>query len=145
MKKLLPVGAMALLSLSATAIANAQEIIATYACQEVGSNSAEPLVGDETHRLKVVDYSCLVTAGPMSGGLGTGRDVYEIGSTAWRLLMGGGVIRKPGATAVYVMTDMGHGHYVMAVGSAASLSDKSFTVTVKENGTGQFSIVEKAQ
>ena len=29
--------ALALLSLSATAIANAQENIATYACQEVGS------------------------------------------------------------------------------------------------------------
>ena len=70
MTRLLSVGAIALLSLSATAIADAQENIATYACQEVGSNLAEPLAGDESHRLKVVDYSCLVTAGPMSGGLG---------------------------------------------------------------------------
>jgi hypothetical protein len=145
MKRLLSVVAIALLSLSVTAIADAQENIATYACQEVGSNSAEPLVGDETHRLKIVDYSCLVTAGPMSGGLGTGRDVYEIESDVWRLLMGGGVIRKPGATAVYVKTDKGHGHYVLAVGGAASLSDKSFTLNEKENGMGQFSIVEKLQ
>jgi hypothetical protein len=145
MKRLLSVVAIALLSLSATAIADAQENIATYACQEVGSNLAEPLVGDESHRLKVIDYSCLVTAGPMNGGLGTGRDVYEIDANGWRLLMGGGIIRKPGATAVYVMTDVGHGHYVLAVGGAASLSDKSFTLTVKENGMGQFSIVEKLQ
>jgi hypothetical protein len=145
MKRLLSDVALALLGLSTTAMANAQENIATYACQEVGSNLAEPLAGDESHRLKVVDYSCLATTGPMSGGIGTERDVFEIDPDGWRLLMGGGVIRKPGATAVYVMTDKGHGHYVLAVGGAASLSDKSFTVTPTENGMGQVSVVEKLQ
>ena len=45
---------------------------------------------------------------------------------------------------MYVMTDVGHGHYVMAVGGAASLSGKAFTVSVKANGMGQFSREEKA-
>ncbi len=143
MNWLLSVVAIASLSLSADVMAEAQENVATYTCQEVGSNLAEPLVGDENDRLKVVDYSCLVTAGPMSGGLGTGRDVYEILPTGDRYLMGGGIIRKPGATAVYEMTGAGSGHYVLAVGGAASLSDKSFTLTEKETGIGQFSIVEK--
>ena len=42
MKKLLAAGVIALLSLSAAAVANAQENVATYACQEVGSNTKEP-------------------------------------------------------------------------------------------------------
>jgi hypothetical protein len=144
MKRLLSAVAIALLSVSATAIADAQENTVTFACQEVGANSYEPLLGDEAHRLQVMDYTCLVTAGPLSGGIGTGRDVFEIESGVWRLLTGDGVIRKPGATAVYVMTDKGHGHYVLAVGAAAFLLDKSFTLNVKEN-VRQFSMVQKLE
>ncbi len=142
MKGLLSVVAVASLSVSATASAYAQENTVTFACQEIGANSWEPLLGDETHRLQVRDYTCLVTAGPMSGGIGTGRDVLEYESGVWRLLTGNGVIRKPGATAVYVMTDKGHGHYVLAVGGATPLSDKTFTLNVKAN-VGQFSMVQK--
>ena len=144
MKRLLSVVAIALLSVSGTAIADAQENTVTFACYEVGANSWELLLGDDTHKLQAMDYTCLVTAGPMSGGIGTGRDVFEFQSGAWRLLTGNGVIRKPGATAVYAMTDTGHGHYVLAVGGAAPLSDKSFILTVKES-VGQFSMVQKLE
>ncbi len=142
--------------------ANAQENAAAFACQYVGTSSLEPLGDREGHSLRDLDYSCLVTAGPLTGGVLTGRVVFEMDKSGGTLLIGGGVIRKPGATAVYQQTDAkleitmsegkvigvtttGHDRYVMAVGSAASMSGKSFAYTTKPTGPGQFSVEEKVE
>jgi hypothetical protein len=108
----------------------------------------------------VNDYVCVATAGPMSGGVDTGRAVAVFDKSVGTLVTGTGVIRKPDAAAVYLMTDQklelmmsddkvvgvtstGHGRYVMAVGSAASLSGKSFTITTKTTGPHQFTVNER--
>ena len=141
--------------------ADAQAITASWSCQDVGNGSMEPL-GQEGRSFGVFDYVCLATSGPANGGLDTGRSVVVFDKSGGTLVTGTGVIRKPDAMAVYLMTDekmefvvsdgkvigitaTGHGRYVMAVGSAASLSGKSFTITQKTTAPHQFSIEEKVE
>jgi hypothetical protein len=141
--------------------ADAQVITASWTCQDVGNGSMEPL-GQEGRSFGVFDYVCLATSGPANGGLDTGRTVVVFDKSGGTLVTGTGVIRKPDAMAVYLMTDekmefvvsdgkvigitaTGHGRYVMAVGSAASLSGKSFTITQKTTAPHQFSIEEKVE
>jgi hypothetical protein len=153
------IGVLAAATITQIAVvrANAQENIDGYACQYIGTSTLEPLGDREGHGLRVVNYTCLVTAGPLSGGVYTGESIWETDKSGGTFLAGEGVIRKPGATTVCQLTDgklevmmsdgkvvgvtsSGHGHYVMAVGSAASLSGKTFTYATKTTGPGQFSI-----
>ena len=147
---------------SAIQKANAQEMTASYSCQVVGANSMEPLGDREGHGLGTLDYSCLVTAGLMSGGVVTGHNVTVFDKSGGTLLMGGGVIRKPDATVVYQQaeekveftmndgkvtgfTATGRGHVVMAVGGAASFSGMPYVYTAKSTGLGQFSVEQKSK
>jgi hypothetical protein len=78
------------------------------------------------------------------------------------LVSGNGVIRKPGATVVYVQTDgklaltmtdgkvtgwtaSGKGPWAIATGSAASLAGKSATWTAKPAGPGEFTVEDKLE
>jgi hypothetical protein len=80
----------------------------------------------------------------MAGGLVTGQDIWEWVKTNATLVSISGVVSKPGAIAVYQITEgklaltmtdgkvtgvtgSGKGHWPVASGSAASLAGKSFT------------------
>ena len=137
--------------------ARAQDNTDVYACQYIGSITSEPLGDREGHVLRITDASCLVTAGPLSGGISTVRSIWDGDKTGGVLLAGEAVTRKPGGMAVNTLTDgklefklsdgkvvgvisTGHGRYVMAVGSAAAVAGKAFEFSTKTTGPGQYSI-----
>ena len=120
----------------------------------------EPLGGQAGPMMSVGDYACVATSGPMAGGVDTGRAVLVFDQSGGKLMTGTGVIRKPDATAAYVVTDekfdfvtsdgkvagvksIGHGRYVLATGSAASLAGRSFTIETEPAGPNQFIVNEK--
>ncbi|MEO8186366.1 MAG: hypothetical protein ABI580_03270 [Burkholderiaceae bacterium] len=124
-------------------------------CQSVGTAPQEPLGDREGHTLFAPNYSCRVEGGPLDGGLVTGISIYEWDKLNGTGLSGNGVIRKPGATAVYELTEfkntrtmtngkvtgfegIGRGTYKLATGSASSLAGKAFSFTAGPNGPGQF-------
>src|SRR5271165_2884070 len=77
----------------------AQENVDAFACQYIEAPTAEPFGDEEGHGISVRDYSCQVTQGPLSGGVLTARAVWEMDKSGGKLLLGGGVIRKPGEMA----------------------------------------------
>jgi hypothetical protein len=143
---------------SATPNAIAQETTFTFTCQEFGGGSPpEPLGDREGHAISVGNYSCRADSGPLAGGVLTGTGIWEWDKTNAKMISNGGVIRKPGASAGYQITDgklaltitdgkvtgatgEGAGTYSVAVGDAASLNGKSFTWTTKSTGPGTFQI-----
>ena len=150
--------ATAAIALAATApSAAAQGNTFTLACQSIGSGALEPLGDREGHSLLVGEYSCRADSGPLSGGVWTATDIWEFNGTNAVLVTGYGVIRKPGATAVYqdtegrlalTMTDgkvtgltiSGRGHWPLATGGSASLTGKSYTFAAKSAGPGRFAV-----
>jgi hypothetical protein len=147
---------------AAASSAVAQENTFTLTCQDVGGGAPEPLGDREGHSILANDYSCRADSGPLSGGVWTGRDIWEWDKTNAALVSGNGVVRKPGATVVYqhtaeksalTMTDgkvtgfagAGRGSLAMAIGSAASLAGKSYTFTAKSTGPGQFTVEIKVE
>ena len=158
------VGAVAAAAAMQVAVldAKAQEDLDAFSCRYVEAPTAEPIGDDEGHGLSVRDYSCQVTQGPLSGGVLTARAVWEIDKSGGRLLLGGAVIRKPGAIAIlqlldgkleYVTTNgdvtevrtSGRGAYLLASGAAASLSGKTFTYITKTIAAGQFYLEDKRE
>jgi hypothetical protein len=135
----------------------AQEKTFTLTCQDVGGGVPEPLGDRDGHSISVEQYSCSASSGPMSGGVWTGSIIWEWDKTNAVMVSGNGVIRKPGATAVYqekegkialTMSDgkvtgfaaSGAGSWVMATGSAASLAGKTYTFAAKPIGPAQFTV-----
>ncbi len=152
--------AIALMAVAPSAVA--QESTSTLACQDVGVSAPEPLGDREGHSILTSQTSCRVDSGPVSGGVSTGTDIWEWNGPKAVLLSSSGVVRKPGATVVYLstagtlaltMTDgkvtgwtaSGRGTYPVATGSAASLAGKSFTFTAKPTGPGQFAAEFKTE
>ena len=142
--------------------ASGQENVDAFSCQYIEAPTAEPLGNEEGHGISVRDYACQVTQGPLGGGVLTARAVWEMDKSGGRLLLGGGVIRKPGATAVlqlldgkleYVTTNgevtevrtSGKGAYLLASGAAASLSGKTFTYITKTTAPAQFYVEDKRE
>jgi hypothetical protein len=140
----------------------AQENTNTYTCQDIGVAAPEPLGDREGHTITIDQQSCHVDSGPMSGGILTGRTIWEWNGPNAVLVSGNGVIRKPGATVVYVQTEgklaltmadgkvtgftaSGKGPWAIATGSAASLAGKSATWTAKPAGPGQFTVEDKLE
>ena len=141
----------------------AQENITTGTCQAVGANGApEPLGDREGHGIQVGQISCHVDSGPMKDGIVTGTYIWEWDGPNATLLSEHGVVRKPGATVVYVETQgklaltmadgkvtgwtvSSRGTNVVATGSAASLAGKSYTSTAKPTGPGQFTFESKTE
>jgi hypothetical protein len=135
--------------------ASAQENVDAFSCQYIEAPTAEPFGNEEGHGISVRDYTCQVTQGPLSGGVLTARAVWEMDKSGGRLLLGGGVIRKPGAMAVLQLSEgkleytttngevtevrtSGRGNYLLASGTAASLSGKTFTYVTKTTAPAQF-------
>ena len=140
----------------------AQEITDTYTCLSLGAGAPEPLGDRDGHSISIGEYSCRVDSGPMSGGVVTGTGILEWDGPNAVMRSNSGVMRKPGATVVYVgtegklaltMTDgkvtgftaSGRGTNVVATGSAASVAGKSTTWTAKSTGPGQFAIEDKIE
>jgi len=133
----------------------AQENVDAFACHYIEAPTAEPFGDEEGRGLSVRDYSCEVTQGPLSDGVFTARAIWEMDKSGGRLLLGGGVVRKPGAMAVLQLSDgkmeyvttkgevtevrtSGRGRYLLASGSAASLSGKPFAYATKTTAPGRF-------
>jgi len=132
-----------------------------FSCQYIEAPTAEPFGDEEGHGFSVRDYACQVTEGPLSGVL-TARAVWEMDKSGGRLLLGGGVIRKPGAMAVLQLSDgklkyvttigdvtevrtSGRGAYLLASGGAASLSGKTFIYITKTTAPAQFYFEDKRE
>jgi hypothetical protein len=84
-------------------VAVAQEITSTYTCHGVGGE-LEPLGDREGHAILATRYTCSVDSGPMSGGVLTGRNIWEWDGLNAVQRSNFSVIRKPGATLVWVGT-----------------------------------------
>ena len=150
--------AIAAIALSTTApSAFAQGNTFTYTCELVGVSAPEPLGDREGHAISVAEPSCRVDTGPMKGGVLTGTVIYEWNGPNAVLLAGSGVIRKPGSTVVYQLTEekftstitdgkvtgftvSGQGIIKLATGDAAGLAGKLSPYTVKSAGPGQFTV-----
>jgi hypothetical protein len=150
--------AAAAIALTALApAAEAQENMDVFACQFIGGGPSEQLGDRDGHALRVATFSCLASAGPLSGGVLTGSTIYELDNGTGVLLTGSGVVRKPGLTAVDVLTEgklavvmtdgkvtgvttSGKGTYPMATGSWSSLAGKSFSYSSKPTTPGLFEI-----
>jgi len=128
-----------------------------FDCRYVGPNVLEPLGDRDGHGLHVIEISCTVTIGPLTGGTLTATLIWEADKNVGKLLAASGVIRKPGATAVYQLSDgksqlvikdgkivdanaSGHGSYPFAVGDAAALNGKTFSFSSYSTGPGEFAI-----
>ena len=147
--------AAALATQGAVVKASAQQDVDAFSCRYIEAPTAEPFGNEEGHGISVRDYSCQLTQGPLSGGVLTARAVWEIDKSGGRLLLGGGIIRKPGAMAVLQLSEgkleyvtkngdvtevrtSGRGAYLLASGGAASLSGKTFTYNTKTTAPAQF-------
>jgi hypothetical protein len=140
----------------------AEEIIVKYACQNIGALAPEPLGDREGHSISIGQFSCRVEAGPMSGGVMSGMVIWEWDKTNAILVLGNGVVRKPGATVVYRDMDgklaltladgkvtgytaSGHVSFPIATGGGISLAGKSASWTSWPTGPDQFEIADKVE
>ena len=138
----------------------AQEITYTWTCLDVGTAPTEALGDREGHSISISVASCHSESEPMSGAVLTGTNIWEWNGPNAVLLSSNGVIRKPGATAVYqnnegtlalTMADgkvtgwtaSGKGVEKLATGSLAALAGKPYTWTGKPTGPGQFTVEVK--
>lgn len=148
--------AVSLAAIGTSAIAQTP-VMQKSRCVYVGSTPPEPLGDRAGHALQVSTYSCRTEGGAMDGGVMTGTNIYEWDGAKAVLLTGAGVLRKPGATAVYqvteatttlVMTDgkvtgftaAGKGVIKLATGSAASMNGKTYSYTVRPTSPVEFVI-----
>ena len=150
--------ATALVFVTSSASAPAQTAVTFKStCQDVGMSGREPLGDREGHSITVGQYSCKNEGGVEDGSLMSGMVIWEWDRTAAVMLSGNGVIRKPGAFAVYQnfegkasltvvdgkvtgLTGTSTGVYKTATGGMAPLAGKSFSSTFKSIGGGQFVI-----
>ena len=70
-------------------------------CQDVGFAAREPLGDRDGHSIEVIQYSCRNEGGVEDGTLMTGMVIWEWDKTTCVMLSGNGVVRKPGALAVF--------------------------------------------
>jgi hypothetical protein len=150
------VASLTLATLSAMAVAQSA-VIYKSTCQDVGMGAREPLGDRDGHAIAVGQYSCRNEGGIEDGSIMTGGIVWEWDKNAGIMLSGNGVIRKPGALAVYQNSDgkialtttdgkvtgvtgTAKGVYKTASGSMAPLAGKSFNATFHSTGPGQFVI-----
>jgi hypothetical protein len=144
--------------LSADTLAQTQAPITQRStCLSIGIAPQEPVGDREGHTYSVSQYSCQNQGGPFDGAVLTGTNIWEADKGSSVMLTGGGVIRKPGMSAVFVLTEgkttltmtdgkvtgfsgTAKGVYKVAAGTASSLAGKSFSSTFRSTGAGQFVI-----
>ncbi|MDB5820077.1 MAG: hypothetical protein JWQ11_3717 [Rhizobacter sp.] len=126
-------------------------------CQFVGNGAGEPIGDREGHGLQIHDYSCVNQGGPEDGAVMTGSSVAEYDSTGSVMLVGSGMLRKPGGLAVYELSEQqtrlvmrdgkvagfagaSKGQYKLGTGSLAAISGKNYTSTFHSISASQFVI-----
>ena len=126
-------------------------------CQSIGIAPQEPVGDRDGHAYSVSQYSCQNQGGPFDGAIMTGSTIWESDKGNSVGLAGSGVIRKPGMSVVFVLTEAKNsltmadgkvtgfsgtakGVYKIAAGAASSLAGKSFSSTFRSIGGGQFVI-----
>jgi hypothetical protein len=126
-------------------------------CQDVGAATRESTGDRDGHAIPVVQYSCRNEGGATEGSVTTGTIIWEWDKTAAAMVIGNGVLRKPGALAAYQNTEAkatqtvvdgkvtgiagtSRGIYKSATGGMASLAGKSFSTTFHSIGGGQLVI-----
>ncbi|MDM0002831.1 hypothetical protein QTI24_29865 [Variovorax sp. J22P240] len=126
-------------------------------CQAVGFSPQEPVGDRDGHTYSVSSYSCQNQGGDFDGAILTGSTIWESEKGSSVALAGSGVIRRPGMSAVFVLTDgkssltmadgkvtgfsgTAKGVYKVAAGAAASLAGKTFSSTFRSTAGGQFVI-----
>ncbi|MDM0108533.1 hypothetical protein QTH97_26545 [Variovorax sp. J22R24] len=126
-------------------------------CQGIGMAPQEPVGDREGHTFSFGQYSCQIQGGPFDGAILTGSTVWESEKGNSILLAGNGAIRKPGLSAIFLLTDgknsttmvdgkatgfagSAKGVYKIAAGTASSLAGKSYRSTFRTIGGGQFVI-----
>ena len=146
---------IALLAIAPTALA--QENAFTTTCQEMGSGAPQPPENRLGDLISVEQDRCSVDSGPLIGGVLIEEIIWEWNTTKTNavLLSGSGVIRKPGSTVAFqitqgtmamTMTDgkvtgatsSGQGVDGIATGAAASFAGKPYTWSTKSTGKLQF-------
>ena len=147
--------AITLLAISPAALA--QESTFTSTCQEIGSGAPAPRGDREGDLISVEQDRCHVDSGPLIGSVLVEAIIWEWNKTKTNavLLSGSGVIRKPGSTVAFQITEgklavtitdgkvtgatsSGRGNDGVATGGAASLAGKSYTWSAKSTGRLQF-------
>ena len=84
----------------------AEETGFTFTCQEFGGGSPPQQLGDrEGDGISVGNYSCRADSGPLAGGVLTGTGIWEWDKVNAKMISNGGVIRKPGSSAGYQITE----------------------------------------
>ena len=126
-------------------------------CQNVGTAPQEPVGDRDGHTFAVSQYSCQNQGGPFDGAIITGSTIWESEKGSSVALPGSGVIRKPGMTLVFALTEgktslimadgkvtgysgTAKGIYKIAAGSASSFAGKSFSSKFRSVAGGQFVI-----
>lgn len=149
---LLTIAATALAAaLSPSALAQTAGVMKST-CQTVGIVTTEPIGDRPGHAIAMNTYSCRNEGGATDGTVMTGSNIREIDAGGIVSFSQNGVVRKPGAIAVYELTadkmsmsqtgfsGESKGTYKFASGSLAPLSGKSFSSKYHSIGGGQFVI-----
>ncbi len=129
----------------------------TFTCQEMGNGAPTPPADRLGDLISVEQDRCTVDSGPLIGGVLIEVIIWEWDETKTNaiLLSGSGVIRKPGSTLEFQITEgkmasmitdgkvtgatsSGRGNDGVATGGAASLTGKSYTWSTKSTGKLQF-------
>ena len=132
-----------------------QAVTMKLTCQNLGPPAVESFGAQPGHAIRETPYSCLVSGGPLDGGVITAKNWWEMKGTEWTLLTGSGAIRRPEGFAVYQnmegkltvqmkdgkpsgYTASGHGRYLAASGPAVQLTGKNYNWTVTGTGPTSF-------
>jgi hypothetical protein len=147
--------AMAIAFSTAVSGALAQAKISFKSYCHVFGTAMEPIGDRAGHAIAAPTITCRTEGGPLDGSILSGTYYAEWDGTKAILHANVGIMRKPGATAIYSSTEAnasliivdgkvtgltasGRGTYLMATGSASALAGKGYTYVSKSLGFGQF-------
>jgi hypothetical protein len=79
----------------------ADEAVGLWTCQTIGDSHDDPIGDKEGHVLDSVSYTCRIEGGPLNGGVVNGTEIAEWTGAKYVRIAAMGVVRKPGAIAIY--------------------------------------------
>lgn len=143
--------ALVLGTLAWAAPATAQPSTFRVLCTTYGSNSLEPVGDREGHSIQAAEAACVTEGGALDGTVTTQNTLWEFDKGAGTMLSSHGFSRKPGAVAAYANSSgtltfqtsegkvtgwlaTGKGRYLVATGSAAALTGKTYGWQARPTG-----------
>jgi len=124
--------------------AAAQEIHGHNVCREVGGFTPEQLGDWEGHALSIGEASCQTTEAPGSGAVDTETAMWEWDGPKAKALSGSGVVRKPGATFAFQVTD-GTLEVTMTDGKPSGWTASGHAIATLATGSWAFFIGKKGE